>query len=566
MQANALRTSMAKPDVSTATSSPPPSGARLATPHAPAPQTQMLELRRAMHRHAGRSIRFLVGGAWQSKAFADVWQDVDRAVARLRGWGIQAGDRVGVFAKNCYEWVICDLALIELRAVSVALPETLPDRVDELVERLHVRLVLGGEKDIASLPASAVRPWVADWSDGKAAQVSLRPIETAPEVLPELREPTIVFSSGTSGRLKTLRMLRTGLEHAVDCLIRMYPPREGDRLLLFLPFSNVQQRMMMYGAFYHGIDLIIASPEVVIRAMRDEKPTILLAPPLFFEQVHGLFLDAPWAKRCVATLLGKLTRVLPVGLRRRALARLFRPVHRAFGGSPRLMITGMAAIRRSTLDFFHLVGLPVFEAYGVTECGLVAGNSEGAERRGSVGRLFDPGSVTIAADGEVIVHRVHTMAAGYIDEPDEAEVYRAPHVVHTGDIGHFDRDGFLYLDGRKKEIIVTASGHKVHPESLESVLNNHPAIERAAVVLSEDRESLTAVVSLRASARENPGPLLAEALARANAAAPPGVRIADHHALPGPFTVDEGLLTRNLKVDRRAVRRKVFGDRAEPVA
>lgn len=518
--------------------------------------TNLLELLPTLETNATASLRCQEQGRWRERHGHEIAADVRRAAEELRGWGLRPGMRVGLFGPNSYQWVVRDLALLSLRCVSVALPESAPQLLEGLVAQHEVSLCLCARSSCKAEPA----PWQA-WIDAPNERAPL--LRDTPQsncADPEFQTPTLVFSSGTSGHLKCLTISRAGLEHAIDSLIAAYPCTPSDSLLLFLPLSNMQQRVLLYGSLFHGLNAILASPETLLRALRDTRPTVILAPPLFYEHIHGLFLGTATWKRGLALAAARIAKHLAPPARARLLRRVFRPIYHALGGQPRLMITGMAAIRQTALEFFDAAGLPLFQAYGLTECGLVTGNRPGANRLGSVGRPFEAGSVEVAEDGEIIVKREHLLASGYSGEPNAAETFCAPGMVRTGDIGHFDDAGYLYLDGRKKELIVTRSGHKVHPELLEAVFNDCPAVDRAAVILSEDGETLTAVIALRAAAaggaERQP---LNETLERANRLTPSGIRIADYHLLSGSFRVENGLLTRNLKLDRRAVRQHVLG-------
>lgn len=487
-------------------------------------------------------MRFLEDGKWVTKRGPELARDVRRVVANLVQLGIERGARVGLLGHNSYAWVVYDLALLAHGCVSVALPETAPHEWSRAIERLGVQVVFSGMEAAPSRVGLRVLPLTL-------------PVASAESAAPPAPcdEPTLVFSSGTSGRLKCLRVSRAGIEHAVDSLLAMYPAGKQDRLLLFLPLSNMQQRVLVYGCLYHGIPVVLSTPQLVLRGLREAAPTIILAPPLFYEHIHGLFLAAPAAKRLMANAAALVLKRLPFALRGRAQRALFRPIYQALGGQPSLMITGMAPIRRATLDFFRDAGLPLYEAYGLTECGLVTGNSPKADRLGAVGRPFEPGAVTLAEDGEIVVRSSALLSTGYVDEPDEALTFAGKGVVCTGDIGRYDADGFLYIVGRKKEVIITASGHKVHPEMLEAVLNDESSVERAAVVLSSDGESLMAVARLRTGHEDKPAGLKA-AIMRANEAAPSGIVIRSFALLEQSFSIENGLLTRNLKVDRRAAR------------
>src|ERR1051326_4759824 len=164
---------------------------------------------------------------------------------------------------------------------------------------------------------------------------------------------------------------------------------------------------------------------------------------------------------------------------------IFKEVFETLGSKMRFMVTGMAGTKRSTLELFQLMHLPLYETYGMTEFGGIALNIPGASKLGSVGRLLPGVEAELASDGEVIAIRQYRIASTYFECADgEAEgIFIAPDRVATGDIGRFDDDGFLYLIGRKKEMIVTSGGVKIHPEIPEADIDACPEVARSVVFI-----------------------------------------------------------------------------------
>jgi len=213
----------------------------------------------------------------------------------------------------------------------------------------------------------------------------------------------------------------------------------------------------------------------------------------------------------------------------------------------------MAPIRPGALRFFASAGLTLHEAYGLNECGPVACNTARACRPGSVGRPITAGSGVLAEDCEILVRQPHPVACGYEEcEPGEEEqIYRPDGLLATGDLGFFDADGYLYLRGRKKEVIVTREGFKISPEVLEKKINAHPAVLQSAV-FGQQLAALAAVVVVEA---ESPGVSSAiEAhIARINEGEAACFAIQNVHLTTAKFALDNGQLTRNLKLHRTAI-------------
>jgi long-chain acyl-CoA synthetase len=424
-----------------------------------------------------------------------VYSDVMAACARLTSWGVRSGMRVGIWACNCYQWIIYDVALLQLRAVSVAFTDDFATMTaDELIDKYSLSLLLVSASERA-------------YKNGKysAAIAFLDTENDAIEAVPgqwsqtdwEFENTGLVFSSGSSGRLKGLTLNRRGIEASVDAFTRVADPQPGDCLLLFLPISNFQQRLMYYSALWYGFDLIVTDPTRLFRALKDFSPTILIAPPMLYEAFETNFAKLPSWKQRLAKTIGGMARRLPAKSLRETIGRIiFRDAYKALGGRMRFMVTGMAPIKRSTLDLCALMQLPLFETYGMTEFGGIALNHPGANKLGSVGRPLPGVRVETAADGEIIAVREHRIASGYFEcaEGEQDATFLSSNKVATGDIGWLDDEGYLYLTGRKKEMIITAGGTKIHPEIPESAIDACPDVARAVVFADADLSMLVAVV------------------------------------------------------------------------
>jgi len=519
-------------------------------------QSVPIDLRVLQARIAGQqhnnSVFTFEKGQVRIRSHAEVYSDVAAACARLREWGLKAGMRVGIRAPNCYEWVVYDLALLELRAVTVAFTDDFASlRAGDLCEKYSLSLLL--VSDVEAKPENGSSVPVAYLN---AENSTVKIVErSVPDTDPEYDKIGCIFSSGSSGGLKGLTLNRRGIEASVDAFTQAVSPRHDDCLLLFLPISNFQQRLMYYAAFWYGFDLIVTDPNRLFRALKELHPSILIAPPALYEAFETRFYSLPPHKRWMAQIVADLALAVPIRSIRQAIARsLFASVYEALGGRMRFMVTGMAPIKRSTLKLCRRMQLPLFETYGLIEFGSVSLNLPGANRLGSVGRLLPGVEVEFAPDGEIIVHRKHTIALGYFEcAPGESEkTFVGNGFVATGDIGRRDSDGYLYLVGRKKEIIITAGGEKIHPETIEAEIDACPEVARSVVFSSPESPALVAVVLPK-----NP---------QATAVRERVQRFIDHvnerHRFAGvgkviftdlAFTRENGFLRPNLKLDRKKI-------------
>lgn len=488
-----------------------------------------------------------------------VSRDVKAAVNRLTAWGIRAGMRVGIYACNCYEWIIYDLALLDLRAVSVAFTDDFATwSADQLIDNYCLSLLLIQSTNQAQTKArqsSAIAFLDGENSDIKAIDREHSAVDW------EFDNTGLVFSSGSSGRLKGLALSRQGIEASVDAFTKAADPRADDCLLLFLPISNFQQRLMYYSALWYGFDLIVTDPTRLFRALKDLHPTILIAPPMLYETFETRFCNLPQWKQRAAKIMGGMTGKIPSRRLREKLARkVFKDGYEALGGKMRFMVTGMAPIKRSTLDLFELMQMPLFETYGMIEFGGIALNVPGAKRVGSVGRLLPGVRVELAVDGEVIAIREHRIASTYFEctEGEAEETFINHDRVATGDVGWFDKDGYLYLVGRKREMIITAGGTKIHPEVPESAINACPDVARSVVFTDPDSPTLVAVIVPK-KPNDQTAKSRIQAFVDEISERQPALVVGKIIFSDLTFSRENGFLRPNLKLDRRKIGEHFLG-------
>lgn len=489
------------------------------------------------------------------RTHADLYRDVRKVAEKLTAWGLKPGMRVGILAPNSYQWMVHELALIELRVVSVAFSDDFKgSNAGELCDKYMLSLLLH-----TRVPGWAVVPEGAPTALLDAENPEVRVADRRHEADDEqFLRMGLIFSSGSAGGVKGIVLDRRGVEGSLDSFVQGVTPRRDDCLLLFLPMSNFQQRMMYYGALWYGFDLIISEPQQIFRALKELRPTMLVAPPAFYEAFETRISNLSGWKRSLLHGAGALTSMLPGRAVRARVGRvIFKQAHDSLGGRMRLMITGMAPIKRSTHRLFARMQVPLYETYGLVECGSISLNPPGTGKRGSVGRLLPGVTVTLAPDGEILARREPTLASGYFEcAPGEREkTFIGDNWIATGDIGRLDKDGYLYLVGRKKEIIVTSGGKKVHPEAVESDIDRCPDVDKSVVFHHPEQPSLVAVVLLR---HPQDGGARARIQQWVNHVSGryPSTPIETIVFTDEPFTRENGLLRPNLKLDRQAITRR----------
>lgn len=506
----------------------------------------------AAARRGKGSVYAFEGGRSTRYPFPQLAADVDRKKDELQAWGVTPGMRVGIYAPNSYQWLVHDLALIEIGAISMPFTDDFAGKVNpDLLDQYDIGLLLLAKKHARLF---AQRPPHVAFLDAGNEAVAARQ-RPAPADADLADQHSLVFSSGSAGGLKGLVISRRGVESTLPPIIEAIGVGPEDRMQLFLPMSNFQQRNMCYSAIWYDFEIVITDFTQLFAAMKALSPTILIAPPVLFEMVFAEFEKLPAWKRAVANQLGALITLLPgQGLRRKLAARLFAPVLRQFGGNMRRLITGMAPIRHDMGRFFKHMQLPLCESYGMVEAGSITFRPPESGHYASVGRVLDGIELSFREDGEILVHREYSLTLRYFQcaEGENERTFVAPGTIATGDIGRLDSDGYLYLQGRKKEQIITPGGIKIHPEVIEHEINGCPLVVRSVAFLRPGVNHLTCVVDLAQPEEAN-----ARARVKKHVNAMRSTKSAFQFVeilfADAPFSVENGMLRPNMKLDRKAI-------------
>jgi long-chain acyl-CoA synthetase len=433
-------------------------------------------------------------GEWRSRSWSEVGQDVFRMASWLISRGIERGDRVAQLSENRYEWLIADLAMHVAGAVHV--PIHAPLTGEQAVFQIHdsgSRLVLVStaeqidklagqseglprnlqcysfercDKAIGTQRCKHVSAELSAY-DERSANALLRAAvaETNGDTL-----ATILYTSGTTGEPKGVMLSNRNLVSNTLAATEPFAQGPEDLRLSFLPLSHIFARTCdLYTWVASGSQLALAeSRETVIADCAGIRPTLLNGVPYFFEKVANALAAVDFT-------------VAPNALRD------------LLGGRIRCCCSGGAALPTHVFDFFNKHGVPLLQGYGLTESSpVITLSSEQSARRGSVGRAIPDVDVRIADDGEILTRGPHVMLGYFKNQAATDEVIREGW-LHTGDIGHLDDEGYLFITGRKKELIVTSGGKNIAPVYLESLLTQDPLIAQA-VVIGDDRKYLVALI------------------------------------------------------------------------
>ncbi len=466
-----------------------------------------------------------------------VWKDAVRQIASLAAVlsekGLVAGDRLAILSENRFEWAFTDLAAQCLGVATVPIYATLTaGEVRYILEDSAARAIAvstkaqlekftraceGGRSPAAGCVAALVfdpevQALQADCPVpivpvGQALRREGDPerLERLAAAVPPDAIASLIYTSGTTGPPKGVELTHSNFIQNVVAARETLKMGPADVHLSFLPLCHVFERMAGHYLMVH-IGATIAYAEnldTVPKNLLEVRPTFILGVPRFFEKIRDRVLEAVrsagpfrkgiffWAKE-----LGEKRRLGgKTGALQRALAdRLVYSKFRArLGGRVRFCVSGGAALAKELAEFFADLGVMVYEGYGLTETSpVISVNREGRWKFGSVGVPLETVSVRIAEDGEILTAGPCVMK-GYHNKPAEtAEVLRDGW-FHTGDLGTIDREGFLTITGRKKELIVTSGGKKISTRAVEELVEADPHVLRC-VLFGEGRKFITALI------------------------------------------------------------------------
>ncbi|MHB8492870.1 MAG: AMP-dependent synthetase/ligase [Solirubrobacteraceae bacterium] len=463
------------------------------------------------------------------------WHDLERRSAAVAGGlahlGIGRGDTVALLHSNRHEMYICDLGAVALGAVPFSVyPTSSAEQIAQqladagatvaIAEQAFLERLAAGRASMPALERIVVM-------DGAGADMSLAELEALGEgfdarVAAKTVGPhdllTLIYTSGTTGPPKGVQLTHGNLMGLVGSMRRVVPlPDRGARVISWLPAAHIAER----GAHYylpviHGVSVTICpEPTRVVEFLGRVRPNWFFAVPRIWEKLRAAMEagmaglpdgEREPAQEAVAAAVRKVRleqagEPVPEDLAaavRAADERLFAKLRAQLGLDEALAVNvGAAPTSREVLEFFHAVGIPLAELWGLSEtCGLVTSNAPGEIRLGTVGRPLPGFDVRIAADGEVLVRGVGVMA-GYRNLPEQtAAVLDHEGWLATGDIGELDTEGYLRIVDRKKELIINAAGKNMSPAEIEGKLKAATPLIGHVVAIGDGRPYNVALIVL----------------------------------------------------------------------
>ncbi len=516
------------------------------------------------------SVKWLLPDGVLSLSSQQFLADIEIQKRALTALGLRPGDKVGLRGDNSYLWMVTDIAMVELDIVSVVFPSEFSETaIPALMAEYCLRFFLVSD---AEPHPPAANTHVASLGRIDPATHTLHSVQNDPYPVTD-DDLSFVFSSGTSGSFKGMVISKTGVIDQVNSFGDAMGFGAQDCVLLYMPFSSLQNRVLYYGAVMRGVDITAVSSTQLLEGLKQFNPTVLIAPPIFYEAVEKSIKAAlrnqsnaaRTGLRLISAFAGALRRVGAAGTARALLKRVYGKAHAIFGSRMRIMITGMAKIGPSTLELYRRLGFPLVQVYGLTECGVVCANTLADNEIGTVGKPLAGNQISIAEDGEIVVRKAAPQTNRFFHFEASAEDTRFEDgAVYTGDLGKLSPSGRLTLIGRKKSTIVAHSGIKVQPELVEKALEQHDNIAKAVLVGIDGGRVLGVAVQIPQTLSQSTGEELDQHVRTTVERMAPAFKSHIQVSLTNEdFTAENGLLTRNLKINRDAVRQRFFSQSAD---
>jgi long-chain acyl-CoA synthetase len=569
------------------------------------------------------ALNYRDGGKWihiPAETFVTRVQDVTLGLAAL---GIRPGDRIALLSENRPEWSIVDLAILSLGAINVPIYTTQAvEQIDFILADSGAKAIFISNRKLYRHAKSALANrmlehlifFEADSAEEIPRAVPLENLETNGRAQTRERAEaftaylqavrpddlaTIIYTSGTTGEPKGVMLTHNNFMSNVLSIADGLPISASDVALSVLPLSHIFERTGFYVFCYCGVSVYYAASfDQVGDNLREVAPTVMTAVPRLFEKVYhriikkgmsekGLKKNVFMRSLAVGQRYGELKdtrRWIPARLRiqqRLASKLVFSKWREGVGGRLRYFVSGGAPLSPALSYAYLAAGIPILQGYGATETCIVSANRPDNNHVGSVGIPFADIELKIAEDGEILVRGPNVMR-GYYGQPEATAAVLKDGWFYTGDVGHLDKGGRLYITDRKKDLFKLSNGKYVAPQLIESLLKQSEYVSQVVVVGAGRKQPSALIVpdwenlnqALAETGEQSPKDrvelskhpaavkIVQNDIAALTAPLADYERIRHVALLPNEFSIDSGELTPTLKVKRRVIDER-FGDLIE---
>ena len=486
----------------------------------------------AARKHSGRTaVRHKQGDEWVDISFDELGDAVREIALGLMSLGIAKGDKVSILSNTRPEWTFACFGILSAGGVSVSIYQTnSPEEVQYVAHHSEAKAIFVEDmeqlekvrEERENLPALEHIVIFEPSGDSSEDSISLAELRERgregqePDLDERIASVTgddysvFIYTSGTTGPPKGVMLTHDNYRQVTNMSQQQGIFDADDLVYLFLPLAHAFALLVQFGAIDIGTPIAFweKDPQKIIPNLMEVKPTYFPSVPRIFEKIYTLatsnapdpaLLDKAVEIGVKVRALQERGEAVPDELQAgfdRAERELYQNVRNIFGGRIRQCVTGAAPIAKEILEFFFACGVPIMEGYGMTETSTVATvNTLESHRFGSVGKPLPGVEIKIAADGEILLRGANMMNGYFKNEEATRETLEPDGWLHTGDLGYVDEDGFLFINGRKKDIIITAGGKNITPANLENGLKQNRWISQA-VVIGDRRPYLVALITL----------------------------------------------------------------------
>ena len=463
-------------------------------------------LQNSVKKYSDKIAFSMLGG--EDVTYSEVGRRVKQVQDLLVGAGLKAGDKVAILSSSMPNWGVSYFAIVTSGMVAVPiLNDFTSEELEKLIKHSEAKALLVSDKLFTKISKETVAKLNIVIRTKNLSVISQTVEEQGSISIPKPDDlAVIIYTSGTTSTPKGVMLTHYNLASQINMLYNLYPTAPGDATLSVLPLSHTYECSL-------GMLYIVATgatttylekpptPSILLPALRKVRPTCFFIVPLIIEKIYNSQVLAKFtANKFMATLYG-------IGFIRRFLHRLAgKKLNAAFGGRARLFIGG-SKLDENVEQFLMDAKVPYAIGYGLTETApLVAGQISPRVKLGSTGPAMEGVEVRLdnvnpeTGHGEIVVNTPCALQGYYKNEEATAAVFTEDGWFRTGDLGYIDEEGFIYIKGRLKNMIVGPSGENIYPEEIESVLNTHVFVSES--VVTEDNGRLVALVHFDSDAIE----------------------------------------------------------------
>lgn len=417
--------------------------------------------------------------------FSELFNSVKKAASFLKTLSLNTNSSIGIIGKNSLDWVIIDLACIYC-GYKLCPIETEGD-VAYLIDKKHELsyiFISDENMEYVNIPV-----------EYQGRKISFGEILSYEEVDKTLEPYTYTndevlsykFTSGSTGNPKIIGNSSIAVSDSIEGVQEIFGHNSKERVLVFLPLNLLQQRYWIYSAILYDFTIIVVPKEYVFFSIMTDRPSVIMGVPYLY--IH---LKEEFSKKLSKDT--SLQEAFQSYTKNSKEQEKFKPFHEFLGSNINYLWTGSAPISKEVIDFYFSMGMPLYQGYGMNETCIIAKNYPDNNKKGSVGKIFPGKEVVFDKSSQILVKSKNPVCCSYtLSEKEDNKLFLENNYVATGDLGYLDEEGYLYINGRIKEMIVLSSSKKIFPSSIEQKVEAFSEIENC-VIYGDDRPFLSALI------------------------------------------------------------------------